>query len=141
MNPEGAERIMEYTGWGEASSENCDRPAPRGSARPTTKAPGEVSPLRKTATVVPRHGRGRLLKGGQWGNRGGGRPSNAARRAFWEDAEERIKALEATLSAPGATPRAIMAALRELAILAGVEPPRRLRKRGAVHGDSWGGGS
>lgn len=30
--------------------------------------------MKKSATIVPPHGRGRLLAGGQYGNPGGGRP-------------------------------------------------------------------
>ena len=57
---------------------------------------------RKSASVTPKHGRGKLLAGGQFGNIGGGRPPDEFKRICQALAsrDETLKAVQAILEDP-----------------------------------------
>lgn len=82
-------------------SDTPDLPAKRRPGRPKGVTASEKT-ARKTATVVRSHGRGKLLAGAQYGNKGGGRPSDAFKEVcrYLASRDETVAAVDAILRDP-----------------------------------------
>ena len=79
----------------------------------------------KPEQFVPPHGRGRLNRGGTPGNKGGGRPRSAIRRAAQLEFDKRIPILGEIADSPDSRDADRIAAVKALGQVGGVskEPP------------------